>query len=204
MAIVVREVSDDDLSRAIEVEIAAYADNPLSPLLFPGPFPPDASKDRVPDLIKLRNSDHTVKFIQAYDEETKQLVAFAKWSIYKTDEEAAASDRPMRSFGAGTNREGCEAFFGILKSKKQELMGHKPHLCKFVLSCLFLKSCLYLICFLVICNQFVGLHFASKHATTFRKNRLFTKLRSSHVAYRPCIPRARRWWDVGRVGNQKS
>jgi hypothetical protein len=133
MAIVVREVSDDDLARAIEVETAAYADNPLSPVLFPGPFPPDASKNRVPDLINLRNSDTTVKFIQAYDEETKQLVAFAKWSIYKTYEEAAASDRPMRSFGAGTNREACEAFFGMLKSKKKELMGHEPHLCKFAL-----------------------------------------------------------------------
>jgi hypothetical protein len=130
MAIVVREASDDDLPRAIEVETAAYADNPLNPVLFPGPFPPDASKNRVPDLINLRNSDPTVKFLQAYDEETKQLVAFAKWSIYKTYEEAAASDRPMRSFGPGTNQEGCEAFFGILKSKKKELMGHKPHLCK--------------------------------------------------------------------------
>jgi hypothetical protein len=140
MAIVVRKVSDDDLPRAIEVETAAYADNPLSPLLFPGPFPPDASVNRVPDLIEMRNSDPTINFLQAYDEETGQLVAFAKWSVYKTNEEAATSDRPMRSFGAGTNREGCEAFFGMLKSKKKELMGHKPHLCKYTRLSFFLGA----------------------------------------------------------------
>jgi hypothetical protein len=140
MAIVVRKVSDDDLPRAIEVETAAYADNPLSPLLFPGPFPPDASVNRVPDLIEMRNSDPTINFLQAYDEETGQLVAFAKWSVYKTNEEAATSDRPMRSFGAGTNREGCEAFFGMLKSKKKELIGHKPHLCKYIRPSFFLGA----------------------------------------------------------------
>lgn len=131
MAIVVREVSDDDLPRAVEVETVAYADNPLAPILFPGPFPPEARGQRVPGLIDMRQKDPTVRFVQAYDEETQQLVAFAKWSIYDTPEAAAAAERPTRSFGLGTNKEACEDFFGQLKSKKKELMSDKPHLCEF-------------------------------------------------------------------------
>jgi hypothetical protein len=130
MAIVVREVSDDDLPRAIEIERAAYADNPLSPILFPGPFPAESQGQRVPELIKTRREDSTVRYLQAYDEETKQLVAFAKWHIYDTQEAAAAGQRPSRTFGLGTNKEACEEFFGRLSSKKKELMGDKPHMCK--------------------------------------------------------------------------
>lgn len=130
MAIVIREVSDEDLPRAVEIESAAYADNPLSPVLFPGPFPPEARSQRIPGLIKLREEDPTVRFLQAYDEEAEQLVAFAKWHIYDTPTAAAAAQRPSRSFGLGTNKEACEDFFGKLSSKKKELMGDKPHLCK--------------------------------------------------------------------------
>jgi hypothetical protein len=130
MAIIVREVSDDDLPRAVEIEAAAYADNPLAPLFFPGPFPPESRQQSISHLIDTRKNNPSVKYLQAYDEETGQMVAFAKWSIYETHEAAAASQRPIRTFGPGTNPEACQAFFGTLASKKKELMGDKPHLCK--------------------------------------------------------------------------
>jgi hypothetical protein len=130
MAIVLREVSDDDLLRACEIEAAAYADNPLSPILNPGPFPPESRQQRVPQLIETRNKDPTVRYLQAYDEETGQMVAFAKWSIYDTLETAAAAKRPTRNYGPGMNREACEAFFGELSARKERLMGGKPHLCR--------------------------------------------------------------------------
>jgi hypothetical protein len=130
MTIVLREVSDDDLPRACEIEAAAYADNPLSPILNPGPFPPEYRQQRVPQLIETRKKDSTVRYLQAYDEETSQMVAFAKWSIYDTLEAAAAAKRPSRTYGPGMNRKACEAFFGELSSRKERLMGGKPHLCR--------------------------------------------------------------------------
>lgn len=129
MAIVVREVSDDDLARVAEIETAAYADNPLSPVLFPGPFPPDSGEKRLAALKDGRDSDPSARYIQAHDEETGLLVAFAKWHIFDTPEAAAGSQRPGRSFGPGTNRAACEEFFGTLSARKKELMGNKPHLC---------------------------------------------------------------------------
>jgi hypothetical protein len=130
MAITVREVLDDDLLRAVEIEAAAYADNPLSPVLFPGPFPAESRQQSVSHLMQTRNSDPSVRYLQAYDEASGQMVAFAKWSIYRTHEIAAGAQRPLRPFGPGTNSEACEAFFGTLASKKKQLMGDRPHFCE--------------------------------------------------------------------------
>ncbi|KAF2823663.1 acyl-CoA N-acyltransferase [Ophiobolus disseminans] len=128
MAIIIRDVSDDEIPRVCAIEHAAYADNLLSPFLFPGPFPADSQQQRVTQLIDMRKTDSTARYIQAYDEETGQLIAFAKWHVYDSSSAAAAARRPARNFGPGTNVEACEAFFGSLSTKKDELMGEKPHL----------------------------------------------------------------------------
>ncbi|KAH7386770.1 acyl-CoA N-acyltransferase [Phaeosphaeria sp. MPI-PUGE-AT-0046c] len=128
MAIIVRDVSDEDIPRSIAIGNAAYADNPLSPILFPGPFSEEYQSKRAPEMVELRKNDPTCHFIQAYDEETKQMVAFAKWHIYSTSEAAQTARRPSRTFGAGTNPEACEAFFGSLAVRKKEHVGQSPHL----------------------------------------------------------------------------
>jgi hypothetical protein len=130
MAIIIRDVTDADLVRACEIEGAAYADSPLSPVLFPGPFPPEAKRQRVPLLIEMRNNDATAQYLQAYDEETGQLIAFAKWHVYDSPEAAATAFQPSRIFGPGANKEACEEFFTGLTSKKNELIGDRAHLCK--------------------------------------------------------------------------
>lgn len=130
MAIIIRDVSDDDIPRVCAIERAAYADNLLSPFLFPGPFPADSQQQRVTQLIEMRKDDPTANYVQAYDEETGQLIAFAKWHVYDSPDAVAAAQRPARSFGPGTNVEACKAFFGGLSAKKIELMGEKPHLCQ--------------------------------------------------------------------------
>lgn len=131
MPIVVRDVSDADLQRACDVERLAFARLPLNPILFPGPFPPDSREQRISMLVETRKKDQSTRYMQAYDEETAQLVAFAKWHIYATPEVAAAAERPARNFGPGTNREACEEFFGGMSKKKKELVGTRPHLCTF-------------------------------------------------------------------------
>lgn len=169
MAIIVRDVSDDEIQRSLDIENAAYAGNPLGPILFPGPFPEESKSKRAPEMIELRKNDPTCHFIQAYDEESKQMVAFAKWHVYDTPEAAQAAQRPSRTFGAGTNPEACEAFFGILSARKKEHMGNRLHLCK--LACIHPSSLS-----------------ACANADTNR---------SSYASHRPCISRARSGRDVG-------
>lgn len=63
MAILVQEASDTDIPRACEMEAAAYANNAASPILFPGPFPPDHLEQRGNGLIADRKADPTIRSV---------------------------------------------------------------------------------------------------------------------------------------------
>lgn len=128
MAITVRDVLDEDLPRACEMEVAAYADNPLNPILFPGPFPPNSREHRIESLIQTRKSDPTTRYIKAVDDESGQQIAFAKWHVYDTSETAASTERSVPA-GPGTNKQACKEFFGGLAKRKKEIWGNNPHIC---------------------------------------------------------------------------
>lgn len=128
MSIKVRPVSDTELHRSCVIETAAYADSNLSPILFPGPFPPDSMQQRVDQLIKMREHDPTAVYLQAIDTASGRMIAAAKWHLYKTSEDTKISMRKLE-FGPGTNPEACLAFFGGMAEKKKEIVGSRPHLC---------------------------------------------------------------------------
>jgi len=130
MAIILREVSDTDIARGCEIESLAFKDNPLSPILNPGPFPPEASQQRIQEIIEMRKKDPTVHLIQVFDEGTAQMVAWAKWHIFETAEAALALFQPLR-LGPGMNVEACEIFFGGMTERRKAIMGEKPYLCRF-------------------------------------------------------------------------
>jgi len=128
MSVIVRPVSDTELHRACIIEGAAYADNDLNPVLFPGPFPADSQQRRVDQLIQMRKDDYTAVYLQAIDTASGRMIASAKWHIYKTPEETQIPIRKLE-FGPGTNPEACKAFFGGMMERKMEIMGTQPHIC---------------------------------------------------------------------------
>jgi len=132
MAIVIREVSDADITQTCNIEHAAYNPNgPMPSTLFPGPFPPNSREMRVEQIISMRKNDPTAQYLKAVDDETGEQIAFAKWHTYTTPEAVASA--PMRPIPSapGVNVEACKAFFGGLVTKKKEIMGIKPHLCMY-------------------------------------------------------------------------
>jgi hypothetical protein len=131
MAIVIREVLDEEVARACEIEAIAYKDNPIGSVIAPGPFPPDASQQRAQQLIASRKEDTTAHYIQAYDEAAGKMVAFAEWHIFETPEAVPVTVRPL-VFGPGKNAEACLLFFSGMAERKRAIMGDKPHLCKFL------------------------------------------------------------------------
>lgn len=128
MAIVVRPCSDTELHRACAIESLAYADNPLNPILFPGPFPSDSQQKRVDQLVQMRKNDSTAVFLQAIDTDSGRMIASAKWHVYSTPEETQIPIRNLE-FGPGTNPEACRAFFGGMTERKEVIMGRRPHVC---------------------------------------------------------------------------
>ncbi|EXJ54247.1 hypothetical protein A1O7_09584 [Cladophialophora yegresii CBS 114405] len=123
MPLILQEAVEADAPRIVEVERLAYASNPLSPILFPGPFPPEATVQRAEGMVKQLREDPTIQWIKAVDTETGELAAFAKWDIIEKPKEPV----PGRSFGPGCNVEACEEYFGGIHRKRRELMGDKAY-----------------------------------------------------------------------------
>ncbi|OCT48602.1 putative GNAT family acetyltransferase [Cladophialophora carrionii] len=114
MPLVLQEAVEADTPRIVEVERLAYASNPLSPILFPGPFPPEAAAQRAEGMIKQLREDPTVRWVKAVDTDTGELAAFAKWEIIEKPKVPV----PGRSFGPGCNIEACEEYFGGIHRKR--------------------------------------------------------------------------------------
>ncbi|KIW63424.1 hypothetical protein, variant 4 [Phialophora macrospora] len=123
MPLVLQEAVEADASRIVEIERLAYASNALSPILFPGPFPPEAAAQRAEGLVKQRREDPTIRWVKVVDSETGEVAAFAKWDIIEKPKEWV----PGRTFGPGCNIAACEEFFGGIRRKRHKLMGGKAY-----------------------------------------------------------------------------
>ena len=123
MPLVLQEAVEADAPRIVEIERLAYASSPLSPILFPGPFPPEVTNQRAEAMIKQLREDPTIRWLKIVDTETGEIASFAKWNIIEKPKESA----PSRQFGPGCNVEACEEFFGGIHRKRAELMADKPH-----------------------------------------------------------------------------
>lgn len=118
---------EEDAPRLASIEREAYADNGLSPILFPGPFPEDALQTRAQGLTQQRKDDPQIQWVKAIDSDTKEIVAWAKWEVVDKPREPKHSSR---TFGQGCNVQACEEYFGGIHQKRHELMDGKFHVCK--------------------------------------------------------------------------
>ncbi|EXJ82192.1 hypothetical protein A1O3_06005 [Capronia epimyces CBS 606.96] len=117
---------ESDVPRIVELERLAYADNPLTPIFFPGPFPPDVADTRAEELVSELRKNPTVRWVKAVDSHINELVAFAKWTIVETVDADTDADQAQpersgnrnRTFGPGCNVEACEEFFGGIHRKR--------------------------------------------------------------------------------------
>lgn len=76
MPVTVQYASDADAPRAFEIEHEAYtlAADPMEPLMFPGPFPPDASQKRAADVLERKALDPTTVWLKAVDTATGEMI----------------------------------------------------------------------------------------------------------------------------------
>ena len=97
-------VEPADLSSIATIQWSALRDNPLTQTLYP--------RGLTADLVKFTTASYekactypSVRIIKATDDETGQIVAFAKWVIYKQEEQE--DDEMKEAHAAGENlREG--------------------------------------------------------------------------------------------------
>ncbi|KAK7923962.1 acyl-CoA N-acyltransferase [Apiospora marii] len=127
MPLELREFTMADLPRGLEIEKLAYAPNPFTPFLFPGPFPEEAKQMRSEYFIKTLEEDKTARHVKVIDteiegDEHEQMIAWAKVHVHMEPPELAP-----RVFGAGSNIEACEKLWGGMMAQRARVVGDKPH-----------------------------------------------------------------------------
>jgi hypothetical protein len=81
MSLILQPALEIDVDRIVEIERLAYHSAPLTPILFPGPFPPDAAKGRAEGLVKQLREDPTIRWMKVVDETSGEIAAYAKWAM---------------------------------------------------------------------------------------------------------------------------
>lgn len=162
MPLTLHPCTPSDLPQAVLTERAAFASDPFSPILFPGPFPEGTSEFRVQELAKQMTEDPTTRWVMvvvdgddsdgtserqtASVEEGLQTqrtvrrgIAFAKYNLY-LEGRPRAGEEGQRSFGEGCNVEACERVFGGLAETRERMLGGRRCLCELFWSCLLFCS----------------------------------------------------------------
>lgn len=129
MPLEIREFTMADLPRGLEIEKLAYAPNPFTTFLFPGPFPEEANKMRSEYFIRTFEEDTTARHVKVIDseiegDEHEQMIAWAKVHVHKEPPELTP-----RVFGAGSNIEACEKLWGGMLAQRAQVVGDKAHVC---------------------------------------------------------------------------
>ncbi|KAK4078271.1 uncharacterized protein Triagg1_3287 [Trichoderma aggressivum f. europaeum] len=130
MPLTVRPAAESDLPRSIAIEKRAYGPNKSSPVFFPGGGL--KLEDRIAVMTTRIREEPASQCIKVVDTELEDkgdeaMIAFALWFIWSGD---LRPSFPQRKWGAGTNLEACEAFFGEIDRQWWARFEGKPHLCK--------------------------------------------------------------------------
>jgi hypothetical protein len=119
-----------DVPRAVAIERDAYAANPFSPVLFPGPFPADALARRAAEVLAQKDADPTTRWRKIVDTDIPGddgIIAFARWTVYA----AGPGPKPVvRAMGEGCNIEACEAVFGGVAKMHERVRGERSCVCE--------------------------------------------------------------------------
>ncbi|KAL7806706.1 acyl-CoA N-acyltransferase [Trichoderma aethiopicum] len=120
--------TEEDLPRSFAIERRAYAHNKTTPVFFPGDGL--SLDDRVAQMAARKRDDPACQWIKVVDADLEargeeSMVAFSQWFVYAGD---VRPSLPKRSWGAGTNPEACQAFFGEMDRRWWERFGDKSHI----------------------------------------------------------------------------
>ncbi len=123
-----------DAPRIVVLERLAWAGNPFTSQLFPGPFPEDFLEFQASRMAWQMSAGPAARAWKVVDTEisadgaaAEHIIAFAMWNIFETPPPTL---QPGNYFGPGTNLDACRAVFNGKLERRERLMGGKPYVCE--------------------------------------------------------------------------
>lgn len=129
MPLILQEVLEGDLDKVVDVRTRAFAGDPWNEIMFPSGVAFTSKTALVERERKLFNSPNTV-FVKVLDTEREnELVAFARWYIFRHERPESEWNKGPETtdWGSGANVDAIEAFMGELHEKRKKHMTGTPH-----------------------------------------------------------------------------
>ncbi|MCJ1258141.1 hypothetical protein MMC24_005972 [Lignoscripta atroalba] len=128
MPLQLQKGNETDLDRIYTIQTAAFAEDDLGQILFPGEITEDA-KTRAIERARKDMRDPDITYMLAVDTDLdSQIVGFGKWHIYKHERpESEWKKVQKRDWGEGANVAAADEFFGAIQEKRARIIGGAAH-----------------------------------------------------------------------------
>ena len=121
-----------DLPRIVQLENDAFADSPVTPILFPGGKSQDSQDTYVENLLQQWQANSASRTVKVIDTDLNgKIVAFARWYIFIGDDVKFIKTDPNEHQNIpGSNEAAGNDFFGGLLKIRARILGRNPYCCK--------------------------------------------------------------------------
>lgn len=85
MSLTIKPAAETDILRILQIRDAAFAQDPWQRIMKPNLLPPHSRVKAIERFRKEYGHDPAVHFLVVEDKDTDEIVAVAKWNIYKTE-----------------------------------------------------------------------------------------------------------------------
>ncbi|MCJ1476051.1 hypothetical protein MMC13_004716 [Lambiella insularis] len=129
MPLLLSKVLEGDLDRLVEVRTRAFAGNPWNEVMFPSAVSSRSHTALVERERKILKSPDSV-FVKITDtERDNELIALARWYIYKHERPESEWNKKNETtdWGEGANVDAVETFMGELHKRRKQYIAGRPH-----------------------------------------------------------------------------
>lgn len=119
----------DILKRCAQVETDAFAASHVTPVVFPGPFPPGGDEHTARQMATDLREDPNLVLYAAFDTDIPGPDAVTGWAKWHIHEDALPKPKE-RKWGPGINVPAAQAMFGAIDGLRERNMSGKPCVCE--------------------------------------------------------------------------
>ncbi|KAI9850371.1 MAG: hypothetical protein M1838_005761 [Thelocarpon superellum] len=118
---------ESDLAPAWEIMKAAFESDPINLVLYPHGRTAENDEKTLDDWRKEIESEPYHRFVKAVDDETGEMMGWAKWYLYLTERAESEWNPPSTDKSPAEPSNFASIFFGMLAEKRKKIFAGNPY-----------------------------------------------------------------------------
>jgi hypothetical protein len=132
MPLEVTDILESDMDRLMEIQFAAFENDPYHEALYPGGNTPEARKMAGQRVIEEWRGTPEQRFLKCTDTETGVIMGFGRWNLYEKERlKEAWAKREDIDWCEGRLKEIAANFLGATMEMREKMWEGRPHCCRF-------------------------------------------------------------------------